>query len=237
MNEREYFRRVGEFLGGWPSSYLVYDLETQGPNPNSTSTLPIEFGWCLVQGGTISSMGSEMLDWGRDGTGVDSRWFYESIQATAKAMHDRGKRYRFTPDLVRAEGKAPVDVLRMAAGVLASARVDSFPVAGFNHARFDNPILLNAFKRINVGFLPMEWDELIDAMVITRGRDTESPPLAADNREQWFSRLLNRKVRGTLEDAVVRYQLKDAKAEDAHTGKGDAVATHLLIEEFKRLSA
>jgi DNA polymerase III epsilon subunit-like protein len=234
------FALYGEYLGGWPDDYLSVDLETCGGlSPSDPYFLPVELGWCLVEGRRVVSNDAVVLNW-LDVPGLDYTRIVRALAKTRGEMRALGYGYRFTPTVLMDEGVDPARGLRCLADLVRDTIDGGGMLVGHNIVVFDYPLLARCtprWTRDAARFDP-PLDRIIDTMCIARARQKPDfgLPCPGEARRQWYDRLARGPEKCSLfEHAAVTYGV-DIDGTRAHQAGYDAYVTHQLVEKMRGLA-
>lgn len=200
----------------YPKSYLVWDLETTGLNPETDRI--VEVACMKVENGEITKTYSAILNHDID------------IPESAANVHG------ITREKAKAEGLDPTGVI----AYLRDAILDSEAVLTHNGIRFDAPFLLSEMRRLGWGETDILW---LGGRLKSRHIDTaamfKAKKIGAERKwhESFFdfaSRVLDVKAYG------VRYNVKtcceelgiDMEGIQQHRALGDVTLTQRIYEKL-----
>ena len=234
-----YFAAVGAFLGGWPDDYLVVDVETQGLDPRAATTLPLQLGYCVVEGREVAAAGSVVLDWTRH-PGVECGPLASSIARCRHGMAARGQAYRFSLSVLQAEGVDPLDGLRSYRRLLADTLAGGGRLVGHNFHAYDRPLLEAAFFRHLGEPLEIPASSIFDTGMVEKARVMKTcPPASGLSIDDWYTRTSRRRGRGRWNlgehcDEVYGLSVDRSASHDA---ANDCITTMRLMEAMRALTS
>lgn len=235
-----WYHEAGRYFGGYPDNYLVFDLETQGRDPESPSTLPTQLGYALVADGELDEYGDYMLNWTVGPEAVDVAWFQATLADTQDAMARRGKPYHTTWEIIAQEGVEPVEGLRAFLDLFETCAANEWPVVAHNGYAYDRVLLEHCWRRIGMPHV-MNVEMLVDTGLMEKCfRVGWNPPLPNScPRERWYRRVstARSRVKWSLDVACTEeYGLAQRHGLDlsqAHSAGHDAVVTHHLLAAMR----
>lgn len=240
-----WFRRMGEFLGGYPDYYLVFDLETNGVDAHDCAVLPTQVGWMLVTRAGPRPPRSAYINWGLDPR-IDADRFYFSVDQTRAAMLAKGNS-AVAAETLRREGVTPRAALGPLYDILAINGPAAAPrLVGFNCFAFDRPILNRAFR---YAFGPsaglVSGDTLLDAGMIAKARylrgrsEKGEPPPLGTSVADWYRAMggVYYPGRWGLSFCMNAFEVPwPVDAGSLHDAAADCQCTAALLEAFKRIA-
>ena len=234
-----WFARIGDFLGGWPDDYLVLDLETQGLDQFSTTTLPLEFGWCLVENRSVVSDGAVVLDWTRYPR-VDLDWLATTMEKTRNAMVARGLTYPFDISHLQTHGVDPREAITAARRLVKESLAARYRIVGHNLYAFDRPLLERSFASYIRKPLLVPPDAVLDTGMIEKARMLKTyPPSPGELAvRSWYDKIrrANNRVRWNMSEHCARTYGLPVDITEAHAAGYDCRINHLLVERMRKLS-
>lgn len=244
QGEDNWYERAFAFLGGVPDDYLVFDTETNGLNPESPSTLPLELGYALVQGRRATNWASVLIDWTKGPDPVDPGWFFRSVEQTAEAMHSRGKAYHLTPRRLIDEGVSPREAFDAFLDLLRVNADGGAPLVAHNGFGYDR-VLIEASARRLGRLIEIDPETLIDTGLLEKCLGLGwTPPLPGSAlRKNWYDEIRGKRatVRWSLDvHCEQKYNLSARHGQDvsaAHSAGFDSLVTHHLLEAYRELAS
>lgn len=224
----QFFPSIGRFLtpGGWPSDYLVIDIETDGFGPK---TIPLQVAWLQIRDRkpVPSESGSRILDWTRLGYPYEVDYLAERIAKTAANMAEKGLSYRFTIEGLIRDGIDPKAGLEE----MNQAITLGGYIVGYNHLFFDLPILGR-----HIPHLIVMIDRQLDLGLIEKARQHDMVPRHGDIDQWWYKSVRDAYSRSkwNLDQARIAYGL-DCDPAKSHDAGQDCYDTHLLLEAMRPL--
>jgi len=235
-----WYARAAAFLGGFPDDYLGFDTETQGLNPESPSTLPVQIGFTLVLGRRIESWGDYVVDWTKGRSPVDPGWFFRSLEEVASRMAAAGKAYHVTPALVRSRGVPPEEALEAFGALVGDALAGGLQLVAHNGYGYDRPLIEGCSRRAGRP-IAVDPERLVDTGLLEKCRRLGwDPPHPGESpRRHWYNKIRDRRAR-------VKWSLDVACEEEyglsrrhglgtaaAHSAGFDCVCSHHLLEAMR----
>src|SRR6516225_379357 len=163
----EWYARVALFIGGFPDSYLVFDCETNGLEPRSKQTLPVELGWCMVRDRIALQEDSFLLNWALH-PDIDAVWFEQSVRDTHRRMLEKGIEKVITWEQLVADGHDPREVMPHFRQFLVEAQENNYKFVGHNIYGFDRPIVENATFTATGDMFRFDYRLFIDTGMIEK---------------------------------------------------------------------
>jgi DNA polymerase III epsilon subunit-like protein len=235
-----WFARLGKYLGGWPDDYLVADCETQGLDPYSNVTLPLELGWCLVEGRQEACRSEVVLDWTRH-RGVDRMWLAETLDRIRAVMEAKGYSYPYDLDYLADRGVEPREALREFRRLLADAIDAGYRLVGHNFFAYDRPLLVRSMASFCRCPLEIPAESVLDTGMIEKARMLKLFPPAAGELPlaEWYSKVRRsrRRVKWNLSQHCAGVYGIPVEAALAHGASYDCRTNHILLERMRQLAA
>jgi DNA polymerase III epsilon subunit-like protein len=225
---KEYYEAVGRFLGGWPSSFMAFDIESNGMAVDDPCVLPVEIGWCIVQDREIVSNESLVLDWFLELNEDESRDFANRLAYTHEGMTAKGNRYPFNPRFLEEHGMPPRDVLPILAARFASGIAAGEPIVGHNLFAFDRPLIERTIRDWTGTALSIPAARVIDTMVIARGLAKKKVVAPVGTRRDWMEKLARGPERCNLFHVATNLGI-DVDAAMTHAAGYDALITAQVL--------
>ena len=229
---------------GFPDTYVVVDLETNGLSPDSC--LIVQLAYCKVENREIVIEKSEILDWTRE-PGIDQAAFSSGLVSTAKAVFDRdGTVYPFTRDRIAREGVEPIQSLRDYYVLLAGCKLNGMPLVGHNCVSFDRKFLEKAFTRFLGLPYMLSGNDMFDTGLLEKASQLDSfdaRPRPGETSMQWAGRIAAIRAPGVRWSlgghclAKYGFDVSHGISKDnLHDAGQDCRATHLLFEKYRELA-
>jgi DNA polymerase III epsilon subunit-like protein len=234
-----WFAAMGRFLGGWPADYLVLDIETNDVDPRNGGTLPLQLGWCLVEGGEISHRGAIGVDWTRHRR-MNVDWLAETIEQTRLRMEKRGRVYHCSIQGLQEHGVEPTEAVSEYRRLIEEAVAGGCRVVGHNFYAYDRVVLERSFA----GFLrnPLKFDPaaIVDTGMVEKARMLKEFPPDPGSVElgAWYARIANagRWTRWGLDRHCSEVYGLGADLAQAHDAAYDCYLNHLLLARMRALA-
>jgi DNA polymerase III epsilon subunit-like protein len=233
---------VSSFLGGFPDNYLVIDCETNGLDPRSRQTLPVELGWCMVRGRVPTDEGSLLVNLALL-PGIDPAWFERSVRETGLRMEERGAGPGIAWEAIRDEGHDPREVLPHFRDFLYEAQANDYWYAGHNVYAFDRPIVENATFSATGDAFRFDYRRFLDTGMIFKAKATGFPVPEPGQRHvfRWYEDVRGavRKGKWNLSACLHTLGLVERHAIDMakmHGAAQDCLCTHYVLEAFRDLA-
>jgi DNA polymerase III epsilon subunit-like protein len=235
-----WYHRAAEFLGGIPGDYIAFDTETQGKDPESPSTLPVQLGYAVVSGGKLVDHGDYLLNWTLGPHAVPEGQFATSLIETASRMAELGKPYHTTWDLIRDGGIEPGEALALFSDLLTSAVSSGMSLVAHNGYTYDRVMLEHCTRRRGIP-LSIDPERLVDTGLLEKcfQMGWEPPQPGSCRRREWYNKIAeaNSFVRWSLDRACSeRYGLParhGLSVDLAHSAGYDSVVCHHLLEAMR----
>lgn len=219
-----------------PEDYLCFDCETTGLV--RATDLPLEIGHTIVRGGVAINQGSMVLDWTSDSR-VDQNWLRQRLHETRRSMLARGAAYRFTPEVLRAEGRPPNEVLGFYHKLFTTNRKAGAFFVGQNAIFFDVFLLEDCFRQFLGNRFEFGENEVFDTGTMEKACIIGELPRPNETLRQYFLRIKYIRAGGVLWNLTAcagRYGLPQKHQLDmrlTHTAKFDSYVCHLLFEQHR----
>ena len=219
-----------------PEDYICFDCETTGLSRNTD--LPVEIGHVIVRGRKVVNEGSFVLNWADDNR-IDATWLRTKLHETKRTMNARGCGYRFTPELLRAEGSKPNKILGFYRDLFLCNRQAGGFLVGQNAWFFDAFLLEGCFQFFLQKPFSFQENELFDTGTMEKACLMGELPRDKETLRQYFLRIKNMRMTGaqwSLGACAERHGLVAKHGLDmkqAHTAKFDSFVCHLLFEEHR----
>jgi DNA polymerase III epsilon subunit-like protein len=233
---------MAAFLGGFPDDYLVFDCETNGLEPRSRQTLPVELGWCMVKGRVPVHEDSLLLNWALH-PDVDAAWFERSVRETGRRMREKGVAGFLTWEQLHAEGHDPRQVVPQFRAFLDDARANDYFYAGHNAYGFDRPIVENATYTATGDTFRFDYRRFLDTGMIFKALATGFPVPGPGQQHvfRWYEDVRGyiRKGKWSLTTCLHELGLVERHAIDMtqlHGAAQDCRCTHYVLEAFRALA-
>src|ERR1700735_1668329 len=159
----QWYQSLARFLtpAGWPRTYLVIDIETDGLGP---AALPLQVAWLKIRDRVPvpEESGTRLLDWTRPEYGYGPDYIAGTIAKTRENMESRGKPYHITMDRLKA-GVDPYDGLDALDVAMAHEIKKGNCIVGYNHVYFDLPIIKRTLSA------RVQWTEVHPERCLDRG--------------------------------------------------------------------
>lgn len=237
-----WYAHVASFIGGFPENYLVFDCETNGLEPRSKATLPVELGWCMVKDRVAVHEGSFLLNWALH-PGTDPAWFEESVRRTERGMQEKGIEHTISWDRIHADGQDPREVVPCFREFLVDAQNNGYKYVGHNIYGFDRPIVENATFTATGDMFRFDYRRFIDTGMIEKSHSASIPVPNPGDRAvfRWYEDVRNivRKGKWNLGGCAYKYGLVEKHGLDlasAHAAGFDCHMNHLLLEAYRELA-
>lgn len=237
-----WYRAVGDYLGGWPDDYVVFDCETNGINVKDPMVLPLQIGWCVVEDRAVTYSGSVFLDWTKPGIGISEYELAQSIDRVRAAMEAKGRTYHCSMDLLAAKGIDPQEGLEIFAEILQGSVDEQKRLAGHNCYAYDCPLLSRAIQDHLSRNLVLPAAAIIDTGMIEKARQIPGIDSVPFDRRMdlatWYRLVSATRSRVTwnLDTHVPRQYGIEVDLASAHDAEYDCVLVHRLIEKMRALS-
>ena len=246
MSVNKLFRALHRQYGSFPDNYLVIDLETTGLAHESD--LVGKIGHCQVVNRRPVGNAGVILNW-TVRPDVDQAWLIRRLAETKYQFeHDKngqlnGRHYQLSIERMVAEGADPVTVLAFYLDWLFDCRRDGVVIVAHNGYNFDCPFLETAFRR----FLGANWkfgnNDVFDTGMIEKASQLQLLPWAEESIRAYSKRIYNQRAAGVYwaldSHCNQKYRLGERHGitmASLHEPEMDALLTHHLFEEFRRLA-
>ncbi len=237
MPTSNWFAEVGDFLGGWPRDYIVVDLETNGPNPHDSFTLPLQLGWVLVEDCVPVNSGSVMLNWTLPTYGINSMELALSMQRVHEFMTKKKRVYHMTMDKV-ADGVDPAEALQALGSLVSDSLAAGYKLVGHNVYNYDRPILERVWGQYAGLSLPLTAAAIVDTMRIEQSRILKIMPPDYNSVLDWYQAMQKRPfTRCNLAEHCAQVYGLPSDPLQAHDAGYDTHLNHLLLESMRALAA
>lgn len=240
--EPRWYARMALFIGGFPENYLVFDVETNGLEPRSPQTLPVELGWCMVQDRVAVHEGSFLLNWGLH-PDIDADWFEQSVHKTRLGMLEKGIEGAISWEQIDNEGHDPREVVPHFRELLTDAQNNGYKFVGHNIYGFDRPIVENATFAATGDRFRFDYRRFIDTGMIEKAHAASIVVPNAGERPvfRWYEEVrgIIRKGKWNLGGCAHKYSLVEKHGLDlssAHAAGFDCHMNHLLLEAYRELA-
>jgi DNA polymerase III epsilon subunit-like protein len=237
-----WYSRMALFIGGFPDNYLVFDCETNGLEPRSKLTLPVELGWCMVKDRVAVHEGSFLLNWALH-PDTDAAWFEESVHRTERGMREKGIERTISWDRIHSEGNDPREVVPQFRDFLVEAQTNNYKFVGHNIYGFDRPIVENATFTATGDMFRFDYRLFLDTGMIEKSHSAGIPVPGPGERPvfRWYEdvRGIVRKGKWNLGGCAHKYGLVEKHSLDltsAHAAGFDCHMNHLLLEAYRELA-
>lgn len=177
--------------GGFPSTFVAFDLETTGFD-RKTDVI-IEIGHVLVEDGVVTDELSLLLDWSKSSV-VPLHWLVDRIANLRRTLSEKGIAHHLPYERLCKEGIDPIQALTFYRDLFEQLKQQGTPVVGHNVYRFDEPML----EANLVGFQVCEefafgdwqlWDTLaLEAATQHGPTDPKTLPKAGETLRDWMKR-------------------------------------------------
>lgn len=232
----QFFSSIGRFLTpqGWPSDYLVIDIETDSFGPK---TIPLQVAWLQIRdrNPVPSESGSRILDWTRGASFDFMTYLKGRIDKTREMMEAKGLQYRFSMESIARDGIDPESaMLALHNAIWTTAQNNNFLV-GYNHIQFDLPIIKRNLPESRRECV-LKSSMILDLGTIEKARVHNLIPLRGHTLPVWHElvRCNGNKGKSNLDNARIVYGI-DCDASKAHDAGQDCYDTHLLLEAMRPL--
>lgn len=233
----------GEFLaaaGGFPDTYVCFDLETTGFD-RKTDVI-IEIGHVLVEDGVVTDELSVLLDWSKSPV-VPLHWLVDRIADLRQKLSDKGIAHHLPYERLCKEGIDPIEALTYYRDFFEQLKAQGTPVVGHNVYRFDEPMLeanLVGFQvcpEFQFGDWQL-WDTLaLEAATIHGPGEPKTIPKAGETLRDWMKRASYLRAETNLTRTLLnKYDLAakyDLDTRDSHSACYDARLCHHLMQEYR----
>jgi len=226
---------------GFPTTYLVLDLETTGFSP--TKDFIIDAGCTLVMNNQIVQQASLLIDWSK-AEGVDCQHIQYQLARQQEQYAKAGRPHYYPWERLKREGLHPNDVLVAYIKLIYDhiVRNDSV-IVGHGFYRFDRSVLDSHTSRFMNGYtLPWLDNSILDTGLIEKAIQINSPPFPEDTLDDWLDRMdrAGSKVKWNLSGhCVPKYNLAARYNIDTrlmHTAACDCTTIHNLLDTYRQLA-
>jgi hypothetical protein len=160
-------------------------------------------------------------------------------------MEEKSATWRLTPDVVKAKGKDPEEVVNFMHKMLTTAIDDGLMLVTHNGWKFDYTMLQALFREcLNVEFV-IPPDQMLDTGMIIKQAQLYPDPIveamSTDTLQSYFHRISNivrKGVRWSVSYCLDKYGLDkvaSVTSDDLHGAMFDARVVHHLLEKFREL--
>jgi hypothetical protein len=233
-----------EKAGGFPSTFVAFDLETTGFD-RKTDVI-IEIGHVLVEDGVVTDELSVLLDWSKSSV-VPVHWLVDRIAGLRQTLSDKGIAHHLPYERLCKEGIDPIEALRFYRDFFEQLKAQGMPVVGHNVYRFDEPML----EANLLGFQVCDefafgdwqlWDTLaLEAATIHGPGNPKALVKADDTLRTWMYRSSYLRAETNLTRTLLKKYDLAAKhglnTLDSHSACYDARLCHHLMQEYRAMLA
>jgi DNA polymerase III epsilon subunit-like protein len=234
--------QMGQYLGGWPETYVAFDVETQGLDVMSPTCLACQLGWCVVKDRAVLHAGEIVVDWTHPEAKLPQDWLAATLERTREALAKNNHSYHCSLDRMRDEGIPPREAFLAYRDLLDGWLREGAVLVGHNCWAFDRPLLARHFHT----FVPaaprlFEAGRVLDTGMIEKANmlGVEPPESYLHMpRSDWYALIYRdrRRVPWSLaKHCSERYDLPVAQAE-AHDAGYDCRINALLVERMRHLA-
>jgi hypothetical protein len=242
MIDPRWYARMASFIGGFPDNYLVFDCETNGLEPRSRQTLPVELGWCMVKDRIALQEDSFLLNWALH-PDIDEIWFEESVRRTERGMKEKGIEKTIPWERIRDEGHDPREVIPCFREFLVDAQTNNYKFVGHNVYGFDRPIVENATMTATGDMFRFDYRRFVDTGMIEKSHSARIPVPNPGEQPvfRWYEDVRGYVGKGkwNLGGCAIKYGLVEKHGLDlslAHGAGFDCHMNHLLLEAYRDLA-
>lgn len=239
----EWYAKTYDFLGGIPDQYLVCDVETNGPDPQSDKTLITQLGYFLKLGDEVETQWSAVLNWSIPELNIDQDWLKESIEKTREVMESKGRTYHTSYERICSEQSIdPREAFDMYHRLLLECDAMGLTFVGHNIWRFDRPVIERHLKYCGLEFY-FPRNRVIDTGMVEKANMAGLDPPTHDFRStaEWYEMVSEFRsyVQWNLDQHCgnryginEKYNIDPAEAHDAGF---DCWFTHVLLQQHKKI--
>jgi DNA polymerase III epsilon subunit-like protein len=233
MIDPRWYARMASFIGGFPDNYLVFDCETNGLEPRSRQTLPVELGWCMVKDRIALQEDSFLLNWAMH-PDIDAAWFEESVHKTERGMREKGIEKTIPWERVRDEGHDPREVIPCFREFLVDAQANNYKFVGHNVYGFDRPIVENATFTASGDMFRFDYRRFVDTGMIEKSHSARIPVPSPGEQAvfRWYEDVRGYIGKGkwNLGGCAIKYGLVEKHGLDLSMAHGAGFDCHINHE-------
>ena len=228
----------------FPNTYLCFDTEFTGSS--EASDLVLEIGHTMVENGEVVDQVNYVLNWYAY-PDIKEAWLTYKLNAMRSIV---GPKWRLSPEVIKAEGKDPVTILRFYHKLFSTWQKRNLCFVAQNGQNADERMLRgNFFRYLNKPFgLPdnayFDTGGIFKATQVytspqTQNYKLEVLPLRSDTLKGYFRRVINTRFSGikwSLPVILQHYDLikkHNLDMNQHHTAGFDSRCLHYIMEAFR----
>lgn len=223
----DWLRGFAKHIGGWPTHYLVLDIESTG---FAKTDRPWEIGWTTSADRTILNSGDTQIRLSAD-PHIDTWRVQQSLLRTRQVMLDKGcQDWRVVSwDWLNLHGEHPVQVYHNLLELLRTLQSNGYWLAGHNIRRFDLPRLAEQLT-LHTGTTVMPWDmaQVLDTQALFFALQLGIKP--GRDLARWYQQLQRTSQSAARSNQDHCLAMLGLPGSTAHRARGDTEQGFQIVE-------